>query len=303
MQRRDFLKMSVAIPAILAFRASFGATGNSNQSFMDSYSENMTSSFGIADVNLIPVRKEPSERAEMVTQILFGEHFKVLQRKGDWVQVKLAYDNYEGWITFRTYMVINSDFFAYLDANPLMITTAMSSLVWRISDNASFTLVPGSYLPYYNPVDKSFHLEHEKYHISDVPVCLPAKTDGGEIVKTARQYLNSPYLWGGRSPFGFDCSGFTQIVFRLNGIKLLRDAHQQADMGNLVSSVNEALPGDLAFFHNKEGRIIHVGIVVENSQIIHCSGRVRINKLDAKGIYDAKLKGYTHMLKSIKRLV
>ncbi|HRG90423.1 MAG TPA: C40 family peptidase, partial [Chitinophagales bacterium] len=119
--------------------------------------------------------------------------------------------------------------------------------------------------------------------------------------RVAMRYLNAPYLWGGRSPFGIDCSGFTQVVFKFADVQLMRDAYQQAEQGAMVNFVEESQPGDLAFFSNDNGKIIHVGIVLKDQRIIHSSGKVRIDRLDHFGIYNADTKKYSHQLKVIKR--
>ena len=123
------------------------------------------------------------------------------------------------------------------------------------------------------------------------------------LIETAMRFLNSPYLWGGRSPFGYDCSGFTQIVYKINGVRLPRDAWQQASVGQSMDSVNDVARGDLVFFADNEGRVVHVGLAIPPGQIIHCSGMVRIDALDEKGIFNSKLNQYTHRLHSIKRVV
>ena len=133
------------------------------------------------------------------------------------------------------------------------------------------------------------------------------KTSGikpkSDLITTAYQYLNAPYLWGGKTPFGIDCSGFTQMVYKLNGYHLLRDASQQAGQGDALSFIEESEPGDLAFFDNDEGKIIHVGIMMENNYIIHASGKVRIDRLDHLGIYNAEQNRHTHRLRVIKKII
>jgi len=116
-------------------------------------------------------------------------------------------------------------------------------------------------------------------------------------------YLNAPYLWGGRSPFGIDCSGFTQVIYKLNGFKLPRDASQQATIGETLSFIEESESGDLAFFDNEEGNIIHVGIMLENNNIIHASGKVRIDKIDHQGIFNSETNTYSHRLRLIKKIL
>jgi hypothetical protein len=123
------------------------------------------------------------------------------------------------------------------------------------------------------------------------------------IIATAYLYLNAPYLWGGKTPFGIDCSGFTQMVYKLNGYQLLRDASQQASQGEVLSFIEESEPGDLAFFDNEEGHIIHVGIILENNYIIHASGKVRVDRLDHLGIYNAETNRHTHRLRVIKKII
>ncbi|MBK7084827.1 MAG: C40 family peptidase [Flavobacteriales bacterium] len=115
-------------------------------------------------------------------------------------------------------------------------------------------------------------------------------------------FLGAPYLWGGRTPTGVDCSGLTQMLFMLMGIYLPRDAYQQAEEGDPVELVDLAEPGDLAFFDNAEGRITHVGIVLPERRILHASGRVRIDALDQEGIFDAEQGKYSHKLRLVKRV-
>jgi cell wall-associated NlpC family hydrolase len=128
------------------------------------------------------------------------------------------------------------------------------------------------------------------------------KKNKEQLIETALMYLNAPYLWGGKTPFGIDCSGFTQMVYRLNGFKLMRDASEQAKQGDALSFIEESTPGDLAFFDNKEGAITHVGIIMENNHIIHAHGKVRIDRLDQTGIYNADLRTYSHKLRVIKSI-
>jgi hypothetical protein len=124
-----------------------------------------------------------------------------------------------------------------------------------------------------------------------------------KLIETASMYLNTPYLWGGKSPFGIDCSGFTQMVYKINGYELKRDASQQAAQGEVLSFIEESEPGDLAFFDNSEGEIIHVGIILKNNYIIHAHGCVRIDRLDQSGIYNTEQNRHTHRLRVIKKII
>ena len=121
--------------------------------------------------------------------------------------------------------------------------------------------------------------------------------------RTAKEFLNAPYLWGGKSFFGVDCSGFTQLVYKVNNVKLPRDAYQQAEVGEALSFVEESQPGDLAFFENAEGRIIHVGIMLDDQKIIHASGKVRIDTLDSTGIFNQEMNKHTHKLRFVKSIL
>ena len=127
--------------------------------------------------------------------------------------------------------------------------------------------------------------------------------DKSQLLKTAFSYLNAPYLWGGKTPFGIDCSGFTQMVYKLNGYRILRDASQQATQGEALSFIEESEPGDLAFFDNSEGHITHVGIIMPNNYIIHAHGKVRIDRLDHSGIYNEEKRQHTHKLRVIKKII
>src|SRR5690606_26313776 len=107
----------------------------------------------------------------------------------------------------------------------------------------------------------------------------------------------------GRTNFGIDCSGFSQIAFKMQGVKINRDASQQAEQGTAVDLLTEAKAGDSSSEHNEEGRITQVGIMLNNNQIIHASGRVKIDMIDDQGIFSSDLKKYSHKLRFIRRYV
>ena len=259
--------------------------------------------FGICNLSVVPCRKEPSDRSEMVTQLLFGEHFEILEEKKSWTLIRINYDGYECWIDHKQFLPIK-EIKGIKNSN-----TALTTDLLQIATKENEEIIPivlGSSLPKYK--NKEFSLGKDKYSFegeSIFPIKKNKKLISPEIhlIQTARWYLNTPYLWGGRSPFGIDCSGFTQMVFKLNGIKLKRDAWQQAEQGEAISFLEEAKKGDLAFFDNEDGKIIHVGIILGNEKIIHSSGKVRIDKLDHHGIYNAEMKKYSHRLRVIKRFM
>lgn len=252
--------------------------------------------FGICNLAIVPVRAEASDRSEQVSQLLFGEHFKILEIQPKWVQIEIAFDKYIGWIDSKQFQTINETDYNYLNSTTEVLC---ADLIEYISNSKS-NLIPiplGSSLAFLENED----INVDKFTFEGVRIC--GIKEKSALVKTAFMYLNAPYLWGGKSPFGIDCSGFTQMVYKLNGFQLFRDASQQANQGEPLSFIEESEPGDLAFFDNEEGKIIHVGILMENNYIIHASGKVRIDRLDHLGIYNAELNRHTHKLRVIKKIV
>ena len=251
-------------------------------------------SHGICSLSVIPCRSEPNDRAEVVTQLLFGEHYTVLEEVEKWVRVKIKYDGYEAWICRKQFHEINSQEFEELSINEFEL---VGDYFGKLNhDNKGKFIIPlGATLPYLHQ-DK-IKIRKDFYQFKGAI----AKKDFALLESYALNYLNSPYLWGGKSPAGIDCSGFSQMVYKLCGYKLQRDAYQQAKEGEIISFVANSKLGDLAFFDNAEGKITHVGIILNNGQIIHASGQVRIDLVDHQGIYNQELKAYTHQLRIIKR--
>ncbi|MCF8424910.1 MAG: C40 family peptidase [Bacteroidia bacterium] len=256
-------------------------------------------SFGICSLSIIPCRKEPSGKSEMVTQLLFGETYTIAEEGEDWINIITNYDNYPCWISAKQHTRISDFDFKSLKNNPL--STELVQVVADTTNNSIFPLTIGASLP--NLKDGKCKLGNIEYKFDGQTTDCTSKKSVKEIKDTAYLFLNAPYLWGGRSPFGIDCSGFTQLVYKLNGYQLPRDANQQVEVGTPLSFVEEAEAGDLAFFDNEEGSIVHVGIVLENQQIIHASGSVRIDKFDHYGIFHSDNKKYSHMLRVIKKII
>jgi hypothetical protein len=252
--------------------------------------------FGICNLAIIPLRAEASDKSEIVSQVLFGEHFEVLEQNKQWSLIKTNYDQYQGWIDTKQFQVISESNYNQLSSDAIILS---GDLIEYISGSSN-TLIPiplGSSLSFLNhPEINVSNFEFEGTKINGIK---PKKN----IINTAFMYLNAPYLWGGKTPFGIDCSGFTQMVYKLNGHKLLRDASQQSKQGEALSFIEESEPGDLAFFDNDEGNIIHVGIIMENNYIIHASGKIRIDRLDHLGIYNAENNKHTHKLRVIKKII
>ena len=258
--------------------------------------------YGISGLSLIPVRKEPSERSEMVTQILYGEHFEILEQMVGWSHVKLAFDGYEGWIDEKMVTILNQRAYAKLINNPVAVASDIFTIV-PVNSEQNVMIVAGSTLPVWRPYKKEFSIEKDTYLMPGNFVYGPVKDVRNLIIRQALKYFNAPYLWGGRSPFGVDCSGFIQIIYKTAGITLPRDASQQVHAGIAFSFVEEAEPGDLAFFDNDEGEIVHVGIIWKKNKIIHASGKVRIDNVDQFGIFNIDTKRYTHKMRVMKKIV
>ena len=255
-------------------------------------------SYGICTLSIVPVRRDPSDKSELVTQLLFGESAEVLEHRDNWIKIRTIYDDYEGWMDPKQLTALSRSYLDKIQASPIFVTSDLVQLaIWN--KNQICPVVIGSSLPLYG---------EKRFLINDVPFIFEGNVinttapNHRRILENAYMYLNAPYLWGGRSPFGVDCSGFTQMVFKLCGIPLPRDAWQQAEKGRPLPRMTDARPGDLAFFSNPEGQIKHVGIILSDNQIIHASGRVRIDLLDDQGILNRDVNKHTHQLKMIRRM-
>ena len=251
--------------------------------------------YAICPLSVVPVRREPSDASEMTTQALFGEIFKVLERRANWSRVRFHHDGYEGWMSNKQYAEITAEQYAVL-SKETPVYCAQSVAVCK-GPKQSLPILIGSRLPMYK--QGVFTLEDETYSFDGHTAS--GKKPKSEIARVAKGFLGAPYLWGGRSFFGIDCSGFAQMCYRLCGRSMPRDAKDQAAGGEALSFVEEAEEGDLAFFDNDQGDIVHVGIVLADHRVVHASGQVRIDTLDQTGIYNAQAGRYTHKLRLLKR--
>lgn len=260
-------------------------------------------SFGIADLSLIPMRSEKSDRSEMISQILFGEMYQVLEVDEKWVYVRLIHDGNEGWIDRKMYVPVSDEYVVKYRSESPMLTTEVFNIITKEGDYGNKLIVAGSVLPFFDATTKKMMIGEDFYTLVSKIKDVGIDSLRDLLIDYALMYYNTPYLWGGRSPYGIDCSGLVQIVYRMAGIDLPRDAAEQVNGGQDFSFVEEALPGDLAFFGDDTGTITHVGIIWEQNRIIHASGRVRVDKIDHQGIFNEELKRYTHNLKVIKRII
>ena len=255
--------------------------------------------FGFCGLAVVPVRREPSDRAEMSTQLLFGDLIAVTGHSGSWLRANIFFDGYEGWVDAKQVLEISEDEYQRLSSLPLFVNRQLY---------AAKVIVDGQNIKL--PAGCSFYdLHGEIMNVGGYEIVLEgsawpfAFAGVTELLNTASGYLSCPYLWGGKTYMGLDCSGFTQVVYKQHGIRLLRDAAQQATQGEMINLLSDGMPGDLAFFDNQEGRIVHVGILLDKQQIIHCSGKVRIDQVDHQGIFNRELNKYTHSLRLIRRVV
>ncbi|MFV0305495.1 MAG: NlpC/P60 family protein [Moheibacter sp.] len=251
--------------------------------------------YAICQVSVSPLRAEASDRSEMVSQILFGEKVEIIDTKNNWIKIKADFDAYEGWTDKKQYFELSESEYNSTE-NSIYATDSFNLAV---IDNTPITLPMAAHLA---------NLSHGKITFGEKEFDYIGETNSGnfskeEIPTLAKLYLNTPYLWGGKSVFGIDCSGMVQQVYKLCGVKLPRDAYQQAELGDALSFVEEAEPGDLAFFDNAEGKITHVGIVIGDNKIIHAHGNVRIDPIDITGIFNTDSQTYSHKLRVIKRIL
>lgn len=237
--------------------------------------------YGICNLSVIPIRKEGCHTSEMVSQLLYNELYEVIDEKPGWFYIKTVEDQYEGWIQGIQHHAINEEEFLALSRKERYVVDQ------PVIEYQGRQLSIGTILN--EPVSGT--------------MTIPEVFSPTLMLDFAQKMLDTPYLWGGRSIFGIDCSGFVQLCARAAGKQLPRDASQQVQEGELVYFLPEIQPGDLAFFGNEEGHIVHVGMMLDNERIIHASGQVRVDYLDQTGIFNKERNEHTHRLQVIKRIV
>lgn len=237
-------------------------------------------SYGICNLSVIPIRKEASHTSEMVSQLLYNEMYEVLDEKPGWKLIRVISDQYEGWIQGIQHQAISEQKFHELQAQMPYIVDQ------PVLDYQGRRLSMGTVL--FEPVPGT--------------MTLPGRFVPAMMIEFAQKFIDVPYLWGGRSIFGIDCSGFVQLCARAAGKLLPRDASEQVKIGDFVYFLPEIQPGDLAFFGNEDGNIVHVGMMLDNERILHASGKIRIDYLDQTGIFNKERNEHTHRLQVIKRI-
>ncbi len=246
-------------------------------------------------VPVSPMRAEASHKSEMVSQQLFGEKSFILERAADWIKIQLRYDGYQGWVQQSHLVEIDEEIYLKTDKD------LTADLLNEVDYNGHLMYVPmGSALSAFKNGmafwrRNSVHFRGKIWNPEEVKITPKS------IKQVAFKFLNTSYLWGGKSVFGIDCSGYAQMTYKFLNTYIPRDAWQQAEQGTAVNFLQEAHCGDLAFFDNEEGRIVHVGILLNEHEIIHSAGKVRIDKIDTQGILNLETKQRTHKLRIIKR--
>lgn len=227
-------------------------------------------------VSVSPIRAEVSEKSEMTSQILYGETCEIIETEGLYSKIKLDFDGYEGWVN--------------------------SSVLKKQKSEISKNLVTQTYGVFDLPEGRNL-LSLGSEVAFETENLIDKSNIRESLVETAKKFINVPYLWGGRSYFGIDCSALVQLVYKIHGITLPRDADKQAELGEARDFVEESEPGDLAFFEDETGFISHVGLVLSPFELIHASGKVRIDSLDFSGIYNAEINKHTHKLRMVKTVI
>lgn len=257
----------------------------------------------IALHSVIPVRTEAREEAEQNTQMLFGELAEVIDEQPRWKRIRLESDGQEGWVDAKMITpMTDKEYAAHKKALKTAATVAFP-MAYAMSENNGQTipLTAGTRLTNYK--DGRFEVLGVGFRIDpSMVITAPLELNQENLLKAVRFFINVPYLWGGKNALGMDCSGFTQTVMSLFGKALLRNASGQVTQGKPIKDLSKAKAGDLVFFDHEDGKISHVGIVIDPERVIHCSGRVKVEKLDSQGIFNAETGEYSHHLVSIRKV-
>ncbi len=254
--------------------------------------------YGICLIATAALRMHPDHKSEMVSQLLFGETFFIHESITNWHHVECSHDHYRGWIAKNQATTIDEDRFENLERSAKCYAGDRLGSIHDSNNKTGFLISGGSTLIYTH--DKMILGNKQLTYTGNI--ITPESVSIRDVPVFARKFLHTPYLWGGRSSFGLDCSGLVQVVFRMAGISLPRDASIQANQGEPVHLLEESVPGDLVFFDDTEEMINHVGILLGEGLVIHAHGIVRIDKIDHHGIFNTETGKYSHPLRLIKRI-
>ncbi len=256
---------------------------------------------GICINGTAAVRLHSDHKSEMVSQLLFGECVRIIDGNKEWLQVETLHDDYSGWVAKNQLHILGDD--GFIQNVRHLVSTSSMNVIKETTSGAGFVISAGS--SFYSDDGNIMTVNGKHFvfegHLADAAMARSENDWTRKIPQYAMLFLHTPYLWGGRSEFGIDCSGLTQVVYKMAGISIPRDASMQAEKGEPIHLIHEALPGDLVFFDNEEEIITHVGIILEKNRVIHAHGRVRIDLIDHQGIYDTEKQIYSHRLRLIKR--
>ena len=255
---------------------------------------------GIVTISLVSLRTNHSEQSEMCSQLLYGERVEVLATYDRWLFVRNFADNYTGWADKKMIYLLTEkeeSELAKAEFKPIQIPLSIGK---TDVEDEKIWLLGGSLVPFVNNLQYQFGGKKFDVHQTDI---AENEANGERITFLSKQYVNAPYLWGGKSILGIDCSGLVQVVYKMCDIQLPRDASQQVEHGQSIDFLAEARAGDLAFFENEEGKIIHVGILLAPNKIIHASGWVKIDSIDSQGIISSQTGEYSHKLRIVKRII
>lgn len=256
--------------------------------------------YGVCRLSVVPIRAEASDKTELTTQLLFGDHYEVIEASKDkkWLKIRTNFDQFDGWMDAKQHHPVSHDYYEYLNRAEFKITTDVTASI--LYNKSPQIILMGSMIPISS--SELFKME-EQFAFNGEAKNLGQKREYEYLRSVAVKYLNAPYLWGGKSPFGIDCSGFVQMVFKICGYRLFRDSWQQANQGKSFKDIEQGKPGDLVFFKNQEGKVNHVGIMLDGDRIIHASGRVRFDHLNEEGILNLETKIYSHQFSHIRRIL
>ncbi|PKA99577.1 SH3 domain-containing protein [Flavobacteriaceae bacterium MAR_2009_75] len=248
--------------------------------------------YGICHLSVVSVRVQTNDSSEMLTQLLYGDHFKVLEQRKFWSRIRTAFDKCEGWVLNQQITLIDDVTYNFMETDKRVRHSSDLVSFIETKDSVLVPILLGSSVGHTGQLAHKFDGSY-----------FEGKKEKNSLINTALLYLNTPFLWGGKSPFGIDASAFAQMVYKINGYNLSRKANEQASQGEPLSFIEESEVGDLAFFDDADGEIYHVGIIMENNYIIHVDGKVRIDRLDHTGIFNVDTSKYSFKLRVIKKII